>query len=81
MKNGQLVLFILNCICFVLACIWWFIEGGFEPITASITLLVTLIGQLILKKNKRKATMQQRSGKNSVNYQSGRDINIKGDVK
>ena len=81
MKYIPPILFILNCICFVLACIWWVVDGGFEPIIASITLFVTLMGQLIVKKNKSKIRMQQNSGKGSVNYQSGRDININGDVK
>lgn len=72
------ILIILNILSLIGALIWLMIDQSLEPFVTSIGLVGSLIA-LVYSNNSNGANinMKQKGGKNSKNYQSGRDINIK----
>ena len=72
------VLVIFNILGIIGSLIWLMTNSSWESIVTTIGLIGSLIALLYSKANNNsRITMKQKSGKNSRNYQSGRDINIK----
>lgn len=60
----------------------WIIENKewlFSGLLVSVP--IAIVGWLISKKNKKNHTLNQKSGKNSINIQSNDSITINGDVR
>lgn len=73
-------LIFLNIVALIGSLVWLKNENNLEPLITTITLIVTLIPQIVKNKpNLDKTTMSQKGGKKSNNYQSKGDINIKHD--
>jgi hypothetical protein len=72
------ILVILNILGLIGALLWFFFKPDWEPLVTAIGLIATLVAQLSIgTKWIDKIKMTQRGGKNSKNYQSGGNINIK----
>lgn len=67
---------IIISICLVLSIIWYFKEGGWEPIITFGSLIVTLLGLFFFGNKNSQNKMKQKGGKNSKNYLSARDMTI-----
>jgi len=71
------ILVIFNILGIIGALIWLMTDPSWEPTVTTIGLIGSLIALLYSKNNNDSGiTMKQIGGKNSRNYQSGRDINI-----
>lgn len=70
---------IFNIAALLCTLIWLLLDSGWEPLATTIGLLGTLIRLLYSRKGDDDAIiiMKQKGGKNSNNYQSKGDINIK----
>ncbi len=75
----RLALIILNIAGLLGSLIWLLTNPGWEPLVVSIGLIISLITQLYIGRstNGGKTIMKQKGGKESTNYQSKGDINIK----
>ena len=73
--NTTLVIF--NILGVIGAFIWLMTDPSWEPIITTIGLIGSLTALLYSNNNNDSGiTMKQKGGKQSTNYQSGRDINI-----
>lgn len=67
----------VNTIALVASILWIIKNPDYEPVISTLVLVATLIGLWITDTTEEKALKQkQKGGKNSKNYQAGRDINI-----
>lgn len=77
MRNElKLTLIILNIAGLIIMLIWLKENPGWEPISVILGQIGLLIIQIKNVNNDNKVKMNQKGGKNSNNYQSGRDINL-----
>lgn len=69
---------ILTFVAFLISLIWFYKEGGFEPIVTSIASLSALIGTFILQGESSSCHVEQKQniGDNSNGIQVGGSINI-----
>ena len=71
------ILLILNTLALGGSILWSVNKPDYEPIISTFVLLATLVGLWVTDSPEKKALKQkQKSGKNSKNYQAGRDINL-----
>jgi hypothetical protein len=78
--NIKQVLVFLTVASLLGSLIWLMTERSWEPLVTTIGLVCALIAELYNGRdddNNQNVKMQQKGGKNSSNYQSARDINIK----
>lgn len=72
---------ILSVIGIIVTGTWYYQSKDLEPLAAFIFALVALIGLMFTKTTKvgksEVPNFQQKAGKNSEQYQAGRDINVK----
>ena len=73
------ILIILTIAGLIGSLIWLMTDRSWEPLVTSIGLIGALIAEIFSGKDSNGGiSMKQTGGKDSKNYQSGRDINIKG---
>lgn len=73
----NIILIIFNILGILGALFWLMTNPSWEPTITTIGLIGSLIALINSKNNNDSGiTMKQKGGKNSKNYQSGRDINI-----
>lgn len=71
------ILLTVNSLALVASILWAISKPDFEPIISVLVLIATLIGLWVSDNSKQKKISQkQKSGNSSINYQSGRNINI-----
>ena len=73
--NANKILIIINIFGVIGSLIWLTTEKSLEALVTTIVVIGGLFG-LIYSKNVDSITMNQKGGKKSNNFQSGRDINI-----
>lgn len=72
------LLIVLNIAGLLGSLIWLMVAKDWEPLVTSIGLIATLVSLLYSNNQiEKRVKMNQKGGKNSSNYQSGRDINIR----